>query len=331
MSFNQTEWVWIDGEYVRWADASVHIATHTLHLGSGVFEALRCYATDTGPAVFRLDAHIERLFASAAVYNVEVPYTLEQLAEAICGTVRLNNFDICYIRLLCYLGVGSLGVFPRDCPIHLAILSWPLGAYLGAEVLEKGVRVTISSWVKFHSRMMPTTAKACGQYLNSILAVREAIERGCDEAILLDIDGNIAEGSGENIFLVRDGRIITNDEQSSILLGITREAVIEIAHDLGFEVEVRKLRVEDLYSADEAFFTGTAAEVTPIREVDGTFIGQQPRGPVTTLLQQRFFAAVSGRDQKYRKWLHFIEPKVDWPTPTSGHLAFSKEKSDYVQ
>ena len=318
MSFDQTEWVWIDGEYIRWVDASVHIATHTLHLGSGVFEAVRCYQTETGPAVFRLDAHIERLFASAAVYNLEIPYTREQLAEAICETVRLNNFDICYIRVLCYLGVGSLGVSPRNCPVHLAILSWPLGAYLGgAEVLEKGVRVTISSWTKFHSRMMPTTAKACGQYLNSILAMREAIERGYDEGILLDIDGNIAEGSGENIFIVRDGRIITNDEQSSILLGITREAVIEIARNLGYEVEVRKLRVEDLYSADEAFFTGTAAEVTPIREVDGTFIGQEARGPVTTLLQQHFFAATSGRDPKYRKWLHFIEPQVDWQTHTS--------------
>jgi branched-chain amino acid aminotransferase len=268
----------------------------------------------TWEAVFSRLCVLERLYASAATYKLEIPYTRQQLADAICETVRRNGFDVCYIRMLCYLGVGSLGVYPRNCPVQLAILSWPLGAYLGSEVLEKGVRVTISSWVKFHSQMMPTTAKACGQYLNSILAVREAIERGYDEGILLDIDGNIAEGSGENIFIVRDRRILTNDEQSSILLGITREAVIEIARDLGFEVEVRKLQVEDLLSADEAFFTGTAAEVTPIREVDGTFIGQQPRGPVTELLQQHFFAATSGRDPKYRKWLRLVEQAVDVPS-----------------
>lgn len=314
MSFDQMAWMWLNGKHIRWADASVNIATHTLHLGSGVFEAVRCYRTDDGPAAFRLDAHLERLFASATTYKLEIPYTREQLADEICKTVRLNGFDVCYIRVLCYLGVGSLGVYPRGCPVELAILSWPLGAYLGDDVLKNGVRVTISSWVKFHSRMMPTTAKACGQYLNSILAVREAVERGYDEAILLDIDGNIAEGSGENIFIVRDGRILTNDEQSSILLGITREAVIEIARDLGLEVEVRKLRLEDLRAADEAFFTGTAAEVTPIRELDGTPIGQQPRGPVTALLQEHFFAATSGRDPRYRKWLRLVEQEVSLPS-----------------
>jgi branched-chain amino acid aminotransferase len=306
MSFDQTEWLWMNGEMIRWRDACVHLTTHTLHLGSGVFEALRCYPTDDGPAIFRLDAHVGRLFASAAMYEMEIGYSTEELQEAICETIRRNRFNVCYIRLLCYLGSGSLGVFPRDCPVQVAVIAWPLGAYLGARSLESGVRATISSWTKFHSRMMPTTAKACGQYLNSILALREAIRKGYDEAILLDLEGNVAEGSGENIFLVRDGRLLTNDEQSSILLGITRQAVIEIAHDLGYPVEIGKMSPADLLSADEAFFTGTAAEVTPIREVDGQPIGRQARGPITEKIQQTFFNATTGGEPKYRRWLHFV-------------------------
>lgn len=293
MAFDQTEWAWINGKCMRWRDASVHVATHTLHLGSGVFEALRCYRTGVGCALFRLDAHLGRLFASAAVYDLEIPYTQDELGEAICEVIRRNGFEVCYVRVLAYLGTGSLGVYPRDCPAGVAILSWPLGAYLGAEGLETGVRATISPWTKFQSRMMPTTAKACGQYLNSITALREAVRRGYDEAVLLDADGYIAEGSAENIFIIRTGQLITNDEQSSILLGITREAVIEIARDLGFQVEVRKIRPEELLTADEAFFTGTAAEVTPIREVDGKLLGS--RGPITEQIQRCFFALRPGK------------------------------------
>jgi branched-chain amino acid aminotransferase len=306
MSYDHVELIWMNGKCVPWGEANVHVTTHTLHLGSGVFEAMRCYETEDGPAVFRMDEHLERLFYSASVYQMELPYTKEELAESVCEVIRLNSLSSCYVRLLAYFGTGSLGVLPRNCPVGVIIIAWPFGAYLGDDVLENGVRVTVSSWTKFHSRMMPTTAKACGNYLNSILAVREAVAQGFHEAILLDVDDNVAEGSGENVFVVKDGRLLTNDADSSILLGVTREAVIEIARDLGFEVEVRKLSLGDLLAADEAFFTGTAAEVTPIREIDGRLIGTQPRGPVTRRLQQTFFDATAGRAERYSKWLHHV-------------------------
>jgi branched-chain amino acid aminotransferase len=307
VSFDQSKWVWSNGKLVAWPDASVHISTHTLHLGSGVFEAIRCYDTDNGPSVFRLDAHLNRLYESASVYGIDVPYTREELTEAVDEIISQNALSTCYLRVLCYHGSGSLGVFPRDCPVELTILAWPLGAYLGSHGLEHGVRVTISRWVKFNSRMMPTTAKACGQYLNSLLAFREALEKGCDEAILLNDEGTIAEGTGENLFIVRGGRVITNDEKSSILLGITRDAVIRIANDLGYPVAIGPIQVADLLAADEAFFTGTAAEVTPIREVDGKQIGTHARGPITERIQKVFFAATSGREPKYGHWLHSVK------------------------
>ena len=307
MSIDQSKWVWSNGKLVALRDASVHITAHTLHLGSGVFEAIRCYETHNGPSVFRLDAHLKRLFESAAVYDIEVPYTREQLTEAVDQTIRQNGLTTCYVRMLCYHGSGSLGVLPRNCPIELTILAWPLGAYLGSHVLEQGARVTISRWVKFHSRMIPTTAKACGQYLNSLLAMREAVEQGFDEAILLNDEGTVAEGTGENLFIVRGGRVLTNDERSSILLGITRDSVIRIANDLGYPVDVEPIHVEDLLAADEAFFTGTAAEVTPIREVDGKQIGTRARGPITEKIQKVFFNATSGREPRYKHWLHYLK------------------------
>ena len=305
MSFDQSGWVWSNGRLIAWSEASVHISVHTLHLGSGVFEAIRCYETDNGPSIFRADAHLKRLYESASIYSIDIPYTPEELTEAMDEIIRKNGLRSCYLRVLCYHGSGSLGVLPRNCPVELTILAWPMGAYLGSGSLEQGVRVTISRWVKFHSRMIPTTAKACGQYLNSLLALREAVEKGYDEAILLNEEGTIAEGTGENLFIVRGGRLLTNDEKSSILLGITRDAVIRIANDLGYPVDVGPLQVEDLLMADEAFFTGTAAEVTPIREVDGQQIGA--RGPITEKIQKVFFAATSGRDPKYSQWLHCVE------------------------
>src|SRR5215210_6268579 len=279
----------MDGDVIPWLNATTHVSSHALHYGSGVFEGMRCYETVEGPAIFRLDAHLERLYSSAAIYGIEIPYTREELTEGICEVIRRNGFDSCYVRPICYYGSGSLGVHPRACPVEVVILAWPWSAYLGAEGLERGVRVTVSPWRKFQSRMMPTTAKACGQYLNSILAVRDAVSRGYAEALLLDADGRLAEGSGENLFIVRDRQLLTNDERHSILLGITRDAVLRIARDLGYSVEVGKLHLEDLLSADEAFFTGTAAEVTPISEVDGTRIGRGTRGPVTDEIQQVFF------------------------------------------
>ena len=316
MSFEQAKWVWSNGRLVAWENAVVHLSTHTLHLGSGVFESIRCYDTDNGPSVFRLDAHLQRLRESAAVYGIDVPYTNEELTEAVDQVICKNGLSACYLRVLCYHGSGSLGVLPRNCPIELTILAWPLGAYLGSQGLERGVRITVSRWVKFHSRMMPTTAKASGQYLNSLLALREAVENGYDEAILLNEQGTIAEGTGENLFLVKDGRLFTNDEKSSILLGITRDAIIRIANDLDYQVDIGPLQVADLLAADEAFFTGTAAEVTPIREVDGTLIGDGARGLITEKIQQVFFGATSGREPAYSHWLH----RVAQPATAARHF-----------
>jgi branched-chain amino acid aminotransferase len=284
----------------------VHVSAHALHYGSGVFEGVRCYETVDGPALFRLDAHLERLYYSASVYGMEIPYTREELAEAVCETVGRNEFRSCYVRPICFYGSRSLSVNPRGCPVEVAVMAWPWGAYLGAGGQDEGVRVTVSPWLKFDSRMMPTTAKACGQYLNSMLAARDAASRGFAEALMLDTEGRIAEGSGENLFVVREGRLVTNDERHPILLGITRDAVIRIARGLGLEVETRALTTEDLLAAEEVFFTGTAVEVTPVCEVDGMTIGTGRRGPVTERIQRTFFDATSGRDARYSNWLRHV-------------------------
>jgi branched-chain amino acid aminotransferase len=295
---------------IPWAEATVHVSAHGLHYGSGVFEGIRCYETQIGPALFRLGEHLERFFASAAVYNFKIPYTAEELSEAICELISVNEFKSCYVRPICYMGSGSLGVFPGRCPVEVAIMAWPWAAYLGEEGLAKGVRITVSPWRKFHSSMMPTTAKACGQYLNSILAVSDAFARGFDEALLLDKDDRLAEGSGENLFVIKDGVIFTNQAEDSILLGITRNAAIEIARELGYTVKTSTLELSDLVEADEAFFTGTAAEITPIREVDGETIGSGRRGKITEKIQSTFFQVVEGRDARFLKWLYPVEQFV---------------------
>lgn len=310
MSFENIKWVWKNGEIVPWASATVHVSAHGLHYGSGVFEGIRCYETEFGPALFRLKEHLERFHASAAVYNFKIPYSVEELSEAICRLISLNEFKSCYVRPICYLGSASLGVYPGKCPVEVAIMAWSWSAYLGADGLENGVRVTISPWRKFHSSMMPTTAKACGQYLNSILAVSDAFDRGFDEAILLDIDGRLAEGSGENLFVIKGGKVFTNKADDSILMGVTRDSAVEIARGLGLEVRAKSLELEDLLNADEAFFTGTAAEITPIREVDGRIIGAGGRGVVTEKIQKTFFEAVAGRDSRFLQWLHPVEQFV---------------------
>ena len=297
----------MNGAAVRWANATVHVSAHALHYGTGVFEGIRCYETEDGPAVFRLDAHLTRLYESAAVYGIEIPFTRDELTDAVCSTITKNEFASCYVRPICFYGGGQLGINPRNCPVEVVIFAWPWAAYLGDQGLKNGVRVTVSPWLKFDSQMMPATAKACGQYLNSILAVRDAVARGYDEALLLDTNGCVAEGSGENLFVVKDGTVVTNDERHSILMGVTRDCVIQIARDLGYSVATRAISLEDLLSADEAFLTGTAAEVTPIREVDRTRIGDGCCGPVTKRVQETFFAAVRGSDHRYRQWLHFVE------------------------
>jgi branched-chain amino acid aminotransferase len=302
MSFDKTRWVWQNGEFLRWDEAKIHSSAFGLHYGVGVFEGIRCYETAEGPAVFRLKEHMDRLFASARVYQLDVPYSQEELNQAICETILRNEFKSCYIRPTAYFDSGNLGI-RAVCPVGVNILAWEWPNDFGAEKLSRGMRVTVSPYKKFHSSMIPTTAKATGNYLNSILAVREAASRGYDEAILLDMHGDLAEGAVENIFLVKNGRLLTNDQNSSILLGITRDSAMRIARDQGYEVEVRALKLDELLDADEAFLTGTAIEITPIREVDGRAIGAGARGPVTEQIQKTFFDIVSGRRPEYRHWL----------------------------
>ena len=285
----------------------MHVSAHALHYGSGVFEGIRSYETNKGPAVFRLDLHLARLQTSAAAHAMELPYSTEELTEAICKLIKRNEFGACYIRPICFYGSGSLNVDPSKCPIEVAILAWPWASYLAAEGKEAGIRVTVSPWIKFQSKMMPSTAKASGQYINSILAVHDAVLRGYDEAIMLDNQGSLAEGSAENIFLVHDQVIRTNDLRHSILLGVTRDSIISIARDLGYSVEITELHLEDLLSADEAFLVGTAAEVTPVREVDGIKVGNGGRGPITRKIQETFFSATSGNDSRYDDWLHYVQ------------------------
>lgn len=310
MSFEKTKWVWQDGEFLQWNDALIHSSAFGLHYGTGVFEGIRCYNTANGPAVFRLAEHLDRLYASAEVYKLNFPYTPAELTAAICETIRRNQFNNCYIRPTAYFDSGSLGI-RAVCPVGFNILTWEWPNDFGAEKLTKGMRVTVSPYRKFHSSMIPTTAKATGNYLNSILAVREAAARGFDEAILLDINGNLAEGAVENIFLIKDGKLLTNDAQSSILMGITRASAMQIARGLGYEVEIRALQLDELLSADEAFLTGTAIEITPIREVDGRQIGNGARGPITEQIQQTFFEIVAGRKPEYKHWLHAVPSTVE--------------------
>ncbi len=310
MSFENIDWIWKNGTIIPWKDATVHVSAHGLHYGSGVFEGIRCYETAGGAALFRVREHYERFHESASVYGFQIPYSVEELTDATCELINRNELKSCYVRPICFMGSGSLGVYPRNCPVEVSIMAWAWGAYLGAEGLEKGIRVTVSPWRKFHSSMMPTTAKACGQYLNSILAVSDAFARGFDEALLLDAGGKLAEGSGENLFVIKDSVIYTNKADDSILMGITRSAAIEIARAEGFAVESKSLELDDLLTADEAFFTGTAAEITPIREVDGQTIGEGRRGAITEKIQSVFFDVVAGRDARFAKWLYPVEQFV---------------------
>ena len=306
MGFEESKWVWMNGELVLWERATLHVSSHALHYGTAVFEGIRCYASDRGAAIFRLPEHLNRMYASAAVYGLAIPYSPAQMCEACCSVIRRNGFSSCYLRPICYYGSATLGLVPDPCPVQVAVLAWPWGLLHGADSSEKGVRITVSPWLKFDSRMMPATAKACGQYLNSILAVRDAKQRGFDEAVLLTMDGLISEGPGENLFIVKNGTLLTNDERQPILMGVTRQSVLELARDLGLEVAIRELRLDDLSSADEAFFTGTAAEVAPICQLDDLIIGTGLRGPVTTKIQSAFSAVTQGKDPRHQDWLHRV-------------------------
>ena len=292
----------MDGKLVDWDKANVHILTHTLHYGLGVFEGIRCYRTIKGSAIFRLDEHVNRLFSSAHIFNIEIPYSKDEIRQAIIETVKINKLRECYIRPLVYIGYGAMGVYPKGNPISVAVAVWPWGAYLGDEGLEKGIKIKVSSFTRHHVNSSMTRAKVCGNYVNSQIAKKEAIACGYDEALLLDPEGYVSEGSGENIFIVRNGRIKTTP-LTTILEGITRDSIIRIAGDNKIPVEEERFTRDEIYIADEAFFTGTAAEVTPIREIDGRKIGIGSRGKVTKKLQSIFFDIVKGRNRKYESWL----------------------------
>ena len=306
MSGDGKKSIWWNGNLVPYADAKTHVLSHVLHYGTGVFEGIRAYksaAGSRGIAVFRLREHVDRLFHSAACYRMPMSLAREQIVEGCRAVVRANDLEECYIRPLVFLGHGSLGVYSRNNPTEVVIAAYPWGAYLGPDAVEKGIRVTVSSWVRLHHASFPTTAKGSGQYLNSVLAVREARDKGFEEAILLDRNGNVSEGSGENLFLVRNGVLATPGIESSILPGITRDSVLTLAREFGIPTEVRPITRGELIGADELFFTGTAAEVSPIREVDGYVVGSGRRGPITERLQKAFFRAVHGEDPSKSDWL----------------------------
>ena len=304
MPLTKSDKIWMDGELVDWDDATVHILTHTLHYGCGVFEGIRTYETASGPAVFRLTDHIVRLFDSAKIFLIDVPYSIDQLVEATKETVRVNGLASCYVRPLVYLGYGEMGLNPLPCPVNVSIAVWPWGSYLGDEGIRNGVRMKISSWQRHDVNAMPPAAKGTGMYINSSMAKVEALKAGYDEAILLNPQGFVSECTGENIFVVRGGRIVTPPTSAGALEGITQRCVRAIAFDLGVDYEVGNVLRSDLYTADEAFLSGTAAEVVPIRSVDDRELGEP--GPITRKVQETFFAAVRGEIDRYKEWNEYV-------------------------
>ena len=306
MAMPQSEKIWFNGSLINWDDAKIHVLSHVVHYGSSVFEGIRCYNTEKGPAVFRLQDHVNRLFESAKIYRMEISYTREEICDAILETIRINKLQECYIRPVAFRGYGSLGVNPLDCPTDVVIAVWEWGQYLGPEAVEKGVSVCTSSWNRMAANTMPSLAKAGGNYLNSQLVKMEAKLNGYDEGIVLDTDGLVSEGSGENLFIMKNGTVYTPSSSFSILPGITRHTAITLARGLGMRVEQRAIPRESIYISDEVFFTGTAAEITPIRAVDQISIGSGARGPITRKLQDAFFAITNGRDEDRHGWLSFV-------------------------
>jgi len=306
MALETAEKIWMNGDLVDWDDATVHVLTHTLHYGNGVFEGIRAYETDTGPAVFQLRPHIERLFQSAKILYIDIPWTVDQLVEGVLDTVRVNGFSSCYIRPLVYLGYGEMGLNPLDCKVEVSISCWPWGAYLGDESLEKGVRLMISSWQRHDPNAMPPAAKGVGHYVNSQMAKVQAIKSGYEEAILLSPQGYVSECTGENLFIVREGKIITPPSSAGALEGITQKTVRKIAEDLDISYIQGNILRSDLYIAEEAFLSGTAAEIVPIRSVDDREIGD--RGPITKAIQEVYFDVVRGKRPEYESWNEYVNP-----------------------
>jgi branched-chain amino acid aminotransferase len=307
------ELIWMNGELIPWEDAKVHVLTHGLHYGTGVFEGVRCYDTEIGPAVFRNTDHVDRLFKSAELYYMPIPYSREQIRQATLETVARNNFRECYIRPIVFRGYGTMGLFPLDAPVDVTIAVWPWGAYLGEEGKASGVRAKVSSWRRISADSLIPHAKASGQYLNSILAKIESHKAGYEEAILLDDHGHVCEGSGENIYVVRDGVVYTPPQTAGILDGINRKSILQIARDLGFSVVERDIARAELTLADEVFLSGTAAELVPVREIDDHAIGGGGPGEITRTLQKAFDDALHGRTERYREWLD--------PVPVASNVA----------
>jgi len=306
----ETEKIWMNGELVDWADARIHVGAHGLHYGSGVFEGIRAYETAKGTAVFRLSEHLKRLDNSAKLLNMQLPFSIEELRSACHELIAANGLPECYLRPIAFFGYGELGVSAMGNPVDVVIMSWPWGAYLGEDGLKNGISAKISSWERIGPNVIPHVAKATGVYLNSMLAVTEANRAGYDEAILLTGDGFVADGSGENVFIVKDGELYTPDLATSILPGITRDTVIQIAQDLGYTVHEKSLIRSDLYLADEAFMTGTAAEVTPLRAVDDIEIGV---GPITLEVQEAYLDTARGRSERWAQWLEYATPAPATP------------------
>ena len=297
--------IWLDGEFVPWKEAKVHVLTHTLHYGMGVFEGIRAYKTNKGTSIFRLDDHINRLFASAHILNMPMPFDKKTLVEACAKAVEKNNLETAYIRPMCFYGAEGMGLRADNLKTHVMIAAWAWGSYLGSEGLEKGIRVKTSSFSRHHVNITMCKAKANGNYMNSMLALQDAISGGYDEALLLDVDGYVAEGSGENIFIARNG-ILYTPNLTSALEGITRDTIIKFANKNNTVLKEKRITRDEIYIADEAFFTGTAAEVTPIRELDNRIIGNGKRGPLTKKLQNQYFDCVSGKIDEYNNWLNYI-------------------------
>ncbi|MCD6098243.1 branched-chain amino acid transaminase [bacterium] len=307
MGFKKADKIWMNGEFVNWDDAKIHVLSHVVHYGSSVFEGIRCYNTKHGPAVFRLPEHTRRLFNSAKIYRMDIPYTQDEINRAVIETIKVNNLKECYIRPLVYRGYESLGVNPFNCPVDVAIAVWEWGRYLGPEALEQGVDVMVSSWARMAPNTFPAMAKAGANYMNSQLIKMEAIKNGYTEGIALDVTGYVSEGSGENLFVVRDGVLYTPPLGASVLAGITRDSVITIATELGYRVVEQIIPREMLYIADELFFTGSAAEITPIRSVDKITVGKGGRGPITEKLQEHLFDILKGEVEDKHNWLTRVE------------------------
>lgn len=306
MALTKSDKIWMDGKFVAWDDARIHVCSHVIHYGTAVFEGMRVYKTSKGAAAFRLEPHVRRLFDSAKIYRMEVPHSQEDISKAILETVRVNNMEACYVRPVVYRGYAELGVNPFPNPVNVFIAVWPWGKYLGQEALESGVDVCVSSWTRLAPNTMPTLAKAGANYMNSQLIKMEAIVNGYVEGIALDAAGYVSEGSGENLFIVRNGKLETPPLGNSVLPGITRDCVITLAKEMGLEVIEKMVPREALYIADEVFFTGSAAEITPIRSVDKVKVGAGSRGPITEQLQKRFFGVLSGEAEDKYNWLTFV-------------------------